>query len=96
VVRAVQKDYRTAPIPETLRTVLALLEKLTLRPAEVGPDDIAPLRAAGLDDEQIEDAIQVCANFNLITRVADSLGFEASSAKGYRNVARRLMALGYK
>jgi|SRR6185295_13867758 len=95
LVRAVLADYRTAPIPERLRVVLGFLEKLTLRPAEVGPDDVAPLRAAGLTDDEIEDAIQVCANFNLINRVADSLGFDASSAKGYRNVARRLLSLGY-
>jgi len=89
-------DYRTAPIPDKLRAVLAFLEKLTLRPSEVGADDIAPLRAVGLGDDEIEDAIQVCANFNLINRVADSLGFEASSRKGYHNVARRLLSLGYE
>jgi uncharacterized peroxidase-related enzyme len=95
-VRAVLADYRTAPIPERLRAMLGFLEKLTLRPAEVGPADVAPLRTAGLADDEIEDAIQVCANFNLITRVADSLGFEPASEKGYRNVARRLLALGYE
>jgi uncharacterized peroxidase-related enzyme len=95
-VKAVIADYRTAPIPESLRALLGFLEKLTLRPSEVGPEDIAPLRAAGLADDEIEDAIQVCANFNLINRVADSLGFDASSRKGYRNVARRLLSLGYE
>lgn len=95
MVRAVLADYRTAPIPERLRVVLGFLEKLTLRPAEVGPDDVAPLRVAGLTDDEIEDAIQVCVNFNLINRVADSLGFDSSSVKGYRKVARRLLSLGY-
>jgi alkylhydroperoxidase family enzyme len=49
--------YRTAPIPEKVRVTLAFLEKLTLRPAEVGPADVVPLRAAGLADDEIEDAI---------------------------------------
>jgi uncharacterized peroxidase-related enzyme len=95
VVRAVLADYRTAPIPETLRAMLAFLEKLTLRPEEVGPDDVALLRAAGLGDEEIEDAIHVCALFNVINRVADSLGFELQDAKGYAISARLLLTKGY-
>jgi uncharacterized peroxidase-related enzyme len=95
VVQAVLADYRTAPIPEKLRATLAFLEKLTLRPDEVGPDDVAPLRAAGLADEEIEDAIHVCALFNLINRVADSLGFELANAEGYQISARMLLTKGY-
>jgi uncharacterized peroxidase-related enzyme len=95
VVQAVLADYRTAPIPEKLRATLAFLEKLTLRPDEVGPDDVAPLRAAGLSDEEIEDAIHVCALFNLINRVADSLGFELANAEGYQISARMLLTKGY-
>lgn len=96
MVQAVLEDYRTAPIPERLRATLGLLEKLTLRPAEVGPDDVAPLRAAGLTDEEIEDAIHVCANFNVINRVADSLGFDLPTRKVYAGSARMLLKSGYK
>ena len=95
VVKAVLADYRTAPIPERLRAMLGFLEKLTLRPEEVGPDDVAPLRIAGITDEEIEDAIHVCALFNLINRVADSLGFELQDAKGYAISARMLLTKGY-
>ncbi len=72
-------DWRTAPVDEKLRATLGLLEKLTLRPAEVGPDDVAPLRAAGLSDEAIADAIAVAASFNLIDRIADSLAVDPIS-----------------
>lgn len=96
VVRAVLADYRTAPIPEKLRAMLGFLEKLTLNPAAVGPEDVAPLRAAGLTDEEIEDAIHVCALFNVINRVADSLGFDESDAKGYQTGARMLLKSGYR
>lgn len=96
-VRAVLADYRTAPIPGKLRAMLGFLEKLTLRPAEVVPADMEPLRAAGLSREEIEDAIHVCALFNLINRVADSLGFELQTEKGYAGSARRLLSsAGYK
>lgn len=96
VVQAVLTDHRTAPIPERLRAMLGFLEKLTLRPAEVGPDDMVPLRAAGLTDEEIEDAIHVCANFNVINRVADSLGFDTTTREGYDGSARMLLKDGYK
>jgi uncharacterized peroxidase-related enzyme len=96
VVRAVLEDYRTAPISEKLRAMLGFLEKLTLRPAEVGPEDVAPLRDAGLTDEEIEDAIHICADFNLINRIADSLGFDLPSQEVYRSSARMLLRDGYK
>ncbi len=95
VVRAVLEDYRTAPIPEKMRAMLAFLEKLTLRPAEVGPEDMEPLRAAGLADDEIEDAIHVCANFNVINRMADALGFRLPTRKVYEGSARMLLRRGY-
>jgi uncharacterized peroxidase-related enzyme len=96
VVKAVLADYRTAPISGKLRATLGFLEKLTLRPAEVGPADMAPLRAAGLTDEEIEDAIHVCALFNVINRAADSLGFEPADEEGYQAGARFLLSVGYR
>ncbi|HEY9421871.1 MAG TPA: peroxidase [Thermoanaerobaculia bacterium] len=95
VVRAALEDYRTAPIPEKLKVVFPLLEKLTLRPAEVGPEDMEPLRAAGLSDEEIEDAIHVCAIFNIINRMADSLGFQLPTREVYEGSARYLLKSGY-
>jgi uncharacterized peroxidase-related enzyme len=89
-------DYRAAPIPEKLRAMLGFLEKLTLQPADIGPDDAVPLRAAGLSDEEIEDAVHVCALFNIINRVADSLGFEPADADGYAKNGRWLVSYGYK
>jgi uncharacterized peroxidase-related enzyme len=95
LIQAVLADYRTAPIPEKLRAMLEFIEKLTLRPAEVGPDDATPLRAAGLSDEEIESAVHVCALFNVINRVADSLGFETTDRTGYERGGRRLVSVGY-
>jgi len=96
LIQRVLADYRTAPIPEKLRATLGFLERLTLHPAEVGADDAVALRAAGLSDEEIEDAVHVCALFNIINRVADSLGFETADADGYAKSARYLMSFGYK
>lgn len=49
---------------------------LTLAPATVGAADAEALRAVGLDDAAIHDAIQVIAYFNYINRVAEAVGTE--------------------
>lgn len=38
--------------------------------------DIDALRAHGLSDSEISDAIQVIGYFNYVTRVADGVGIE--------------------
>lgn len=78
-----------------LRAQLAFLEKLTLRPDDVRPRDVEPLRAAGLSDQAIEDAIQVCALFNIYDRMADALGWYLPDARGYAASAQNLMRRGY-
>jgi alkylhydroperoxidase family enzyme len=42
----------------------------------MSPADLDGLRAQGLDDPAIHDAVQVIAYFNYITRIADALGVE--------------------
>jgi alkylhydroperoxidase family enzyme len=74
-VEAVLADWRTAPVDTKLRAMLGLLQQVTLRPAEVGPDDAAAVRRTGVSDSAIVDALLVCTYFNLITRLADSFAF---------------------
>jgi alkylhydroperoxidase family enzyme len=47
---------------------------LTLRPASVAQEEVDRLRAVGLDDVAINDAIQVISYFNYVNRVADAIG----------------------
>jgi len=94
-VKAVIVDWRTAPLDAKLRATLGFLEKLTLRPNEVRPADVAPLRGAGLSDRAIEDAINVCALFNIYDRLADALGWHLPDAAGYAASAQNLMRRGY-
>lgn len=96
LVNAVLDDWRTAPINEKLRATLGFLEKLTLCPGDVGPEDVTPLRAAGVSDQAIEDAIHICALFNMIDRIADSLGFEIPPAEGFAQGADILLKRGYR
>ena len=95
VVAAVLTDWRTAPIRPKLRATLGFLEKLTVTPAEVRPADLAPLRAAGVSDAAIEDAIHACVLFNIYDRMADALSFHLPGPDGYAASGRSLMRRGY-
>jgi alkylhydroperoxidase family enzyme len=76
--------------------MLGFLEKLTLRPQELGPDDAAEVQAAGVSDEAMVDAIHVAAMFNMIVRMADSLGWDIPSWESCYGRAEAMLANGYR
>lgn len=96
MIRQVLDDWHTAPIAEPLRAMLGFLEQLTLRPATLTPQDVAPLRARGLNDAAIEDAIHVAVLFNMYDRMADTLGFEVPGPESFAHSAKVLLTRGYK
>ncbi|MCM3903387.1 MAG: hypothetical protein ND866_16925 [Pyrinomonadaceae bacterium] len=59
-------------------------------------DDLAASRAAGLTDRAILEATYVCAGFNIITRIADALGFKIPSEQLFSRAAKLLVIFGYK
>lgn len=75
-VDAVVRDWRTAPLRPVDRALCGFAAKLTHRREAMQPEDLDELRAVGLDDRAIHDAVQVIGYFNYITRVADALGVE--------------------
>lgn len=75
-MHAIVRDWREAGLSEADQALCDYAEKLTLRQAEVGADDLEVLRGHGFDDRAIHDATQVIGYFNYITRVADGLGVE--------------------
>jgi alkylhydroperoxidase family enzyme len=88
-------NWRTAPLDPKLRATLGFLEKLTLTPEDICPADVAPLRAAGVSDEGIEDAIQVCVLFNIYDRLADAMKWHLPGPDGYAAGGRALIKRGY-
>jgi alkylhydroperoxidase family enzyme len=94
-VEAVLEDWRAAPVGDGLRATLGFLEKLTLVPAEVGGEDVAAVRAAGVSDEAIVHAIHVCALFDTINRIADGLGVEILAPETFRRGAALVLEVGY-
>ena len=92
---AVRDDWRTAPIDERLRVTLGFLEKLTLRPAELERADADAVLAAGVSTDALVDAIHVAALFNMIVRMADSLGWDVPPWDAFASRADGMLASGY-
>lgn len=91
----VLSDFRTAPISEQLRAVLALLERSTMHSEELGPDDVRPVLALGVTREAIRDALYVAFLFNTYDRLADTFGWELPDARYYPKAGRFLLRKGY-
>jgi len=75
--------------------MLGFLEKLTLRPEEVTPGDADRVRAAGISDEAMADAIHVAALFNMIVRLADSLGWDVPTWESCLDRGEAMLSRGY-
>ena len=90
-------DYTTAPISEPLRTTLALIEKMTLDHANLGPEDVRTVLRAGVSKQAIRDAMEVAFLFFIYDRLAVAMGWDVPALSGgyYQVAARRLLKHGY-
>jgi alkylhydroperoxidase family enzyme len=96
VIEAVLRDWRTAPVDEKVRAMLGFLETMTLSPEALSPADAQTVRLAGVSDDALVDAIHVGAFFNMIVRLADSLGFEVPPAEALRARAEWRLNSSYR
>ncbi len=74
MVRALQEDYRTAPISEQDRVMLDYVVQLTKDATRISREDHVRLRSVGFDDKAILQITLIASWFNYINRVADALG----------------------
>jgi uncharacterized peroxidase-related enzyme len=74
MVKALEADYRTAPISEQDRVMLDYVVQLTKDATGISPADHDRLRAVGFDDQGILQITLIASWFNYINRVADALG----------------------
>jgi uncharacterized peroxidase-related enzyme len=73
-VKALQEDYRTAPISDQDRAMLDYVAQLTRDATRIGRQDHERLRSLGFDDRGILQITLIASWFNYINRVADALG----------------------
>jgi uncharacterized peroxidase-related enzyme len=84
-------DWR---IDVRMRPVLTFVRKLTLSPGEITASDVDAIFAAGWNDRALHDAVAIYGLFNLMNRLVNGLGVEASDAY-MRLAAQRLAKHGY-
>ena len=74
MVRALEEDYKSAPISEQDRVMLDYVVQVTKDATRISEGDHERLRAAGFDDKGILQITLIASWFNYINRVADALG----------------------
>ena len=74
LVKALQADYRSAPISDQDRARLDYVSQLTRDATRISPKDHERLREVGFDDRGILQITLIASWFNYINRVADALG----------------------
>jgi uncharacterized peroxidase-related enzyme len=88
--------WQTAGFEPRVAATLTLLEKITRAPETLVPGDLEPVRAAGVSEAAIVDALYVCFLFNTINRLANALGFEWESEAQALKAAAILKRTGYR
>ena len=74
MVKALEEDYKSAPISEQDRVMLDYVVQVTRDATRISPADHERLREVGFDDQGILQITLIASWFNYINRVADALG----------------------
>jgi uncharacterized peroxidase-related enzyme len=77
--------------------LLALMKyvgKLTLTPAEISEEDFNEVLSSGVSEEELKDAIAVCAAFNYYNRIVFGHGLKAN-ADTWKPAAEMISSHGY-
>jgi uncharacterized peroxidase-related enzyme len=93
-VRAALDDPEGSPMAGRVRAAFELVRLLVRDPAGLSAERIDRLRAEGVGEEGVEDAVNACAIFVLMARLALAFGFEGSP-EGHRQEAEALSITGY-
>jgi len=96
VVRAVCEDYRSAPIGEKLRALLAIAAQVQTSGRAVTVEAVEAARAEGASDQEIHDTVLIAAAFCMFNRYVDGLGTVLPpDAAAYDVMAERIVSEGY-
>lgn len=96
LVAHVKHNFRTAPISEKLKALLAIAGKVRESGKSVTADVIAQARAHGATDEEIHDTVLIAAAFCMFNRYVDGLATIApGDPEFYRSRAEVICRDGY-
>ncbi|MDE0823198.1 MAG: hypothetical protein OSB07_04400 [Dehalococcoidia bacterium] len=70
--------------------MLEFAEFLTTTPSSVTEDWVEELRSVGWEDADVVDIVHVVALFNYMCRVADGLGVDLDTDRGWQEQSQKL------
>jgi uncharacterized peroxidase-related enzyme len=89
-VKAIQSGE---PAGHRLEALLAYVKKLTLAPSTISESDKQTVHDAGFSEDELKDAIAVCAAFNLFNRIVEGHGIAPHD--NYDESVKMINAHGY-
>jgi uncharacterized peroxidase-related enzyme len=96
ILQAVKDDYKTAPISEKLKALLAIAQKVQKDARMVSDEDVMEARNQGATDVEIHDTVLIAAAFCMYNRYVDGLNaWTPDDPKMYEERANLVAANGY-
>jgi uncharacterized peroxidase-related enzyme len=95
LVWSVIRDMEGSALPESDKTMLRFVRKVTLDSGAISASDIAMLHSGGWEDTSIYYAIAACALFNFYNRFVSANGVKPVSDEAFRRFGRRMAEHGY-
>jgi uncharacterized peroxidase-related enzyme len=90
------RDYKTASIPEKLKSLLAIAEQVQIDGKRVTTELVDEARAQGATDFEIHDAVLIAAAFCMFNRYVDGLGtVQPRDSQMYAVMGKRMAEKGY-
>jgi uncharacterized peroxidase-related enzyme len=96
LVAKVKADFRSAPISEKLKALLAIAGKVQQDGKLVTAADVEAARREGATDMEIHDTVLIAAAFSMYNRYVDGLGtWQPDDPNMYAQMGQRLATDGY-
>ena len=86
----VGEDYHNANLTPKQVAMLEFAESLTQDPGNTNAAYVEELKAVGWTDEDIVDIVHITCLFNYMDRLADGLGVELDSDRGWEPMLEKL------
>jgi len=96
LTEAVCLDYKTAAIPDKLKTLLAIAEQVQIDGKRVTAQLVDDARQHGATDLEIHDTVLIAAAFCMYNRYVDGLAtWQPRDSKMYVEMGKRMAEEGY-